>query len=345
MDEMIATALRERAEGEIHVERLLGAVRAGVRRQRRRRFTVGCAAVAAVAALAGVAGVVVLPGGRPGGQPEIRPGEPAAAAFPRPPSAGPVPTAAESPDVLGSDPQLFHLDLIGLSGWRFAAWAATRSFEELTVEASETRGHVQIVAARDPAWLPEWGTGAAPATVGALPAETIEQSGSHVVRWQPLPGIWAQVRASGSADIAITVAGRVRFDRAYRCAVPFRVTGSGLPRMVKCATDFVIEDDGVTATAAGSVWLRSTEATEYQVSVGRSRPDTAVNDTIDGKAVQVVQPPADGSSPPEIRYPYDGRTAYFWQFGTGPPAVLRGLAAAFVPVPGRDPAAWPSTPF
>jgi hypothetical protein len=93
MDEMIATALRERAEGDVHVERLLDAVRAGVRRQRRRRFLVGCGAAAVVATLVGAAGAVALPGRGP----DTRTGGPARTAFPRPPSAGSLPTAAESP--------------------------------------------------------------------------------------------------------------------------------------------------------------------------------------------------------------------------------------------------------
>jgi hypothetical protein len=249
--------------------------------------------------------------------------------------------------VLGSDPGLFHLDVTDLSGWRWVAWAAGHNFEELDAEASESGGRVQIVAARDPVWLGEWGTGSTPATVGGLAAETLERYGSHLVRWQPRPGIWAQVLASGLPEIAISVAERLRLDRVYRCVVPFRLTGPALLRTGKCATDFVLEDDGVTATAAGTVWLVTTGSSlEYQVSVGRSRPDTAVNDTIEGKAVQVIDQPASSgaTAPPEIRYPYDGRTAYFWQFGTGPPAAFRAVVAAFTPVAGRDPNAWPGTP-
>jgi hypothetical protein len=340
MDEMIATALRERAEGDVHVERLLGAVRAGVRRQRRRRFLAGCGAAAVVATLVGAAGAVALPGRGP----DARTGEPARAEFPRPPAAGFVPTAAESPEVLNSDPGLFHLDLTGLSDWRWVAWAATDSFEELNVEASESGGQVRVVAARDPVWLGEWGTGAAPARVGEVPAETIDRQGEHLVRWQPRAGIWAQVSA-GSTDIAIIVAERLRLDRVYRCAVPFRLTGPGLPRTGKCATDFVLQDDGVTATPAGSVWLVTPGSSlEYQVSVGRSPSDLVVNDTIEGKGVQVVEPAAGALAYSEIRYPYDGRTAYFWQFGTGPPAAFRAVVAAFTPVEGRDPNAWPGTP-
>jgi hypothetical protein len=343
MDEMIATALRERAEGDdVHVERLLGAVRAGVKRQRRRRFAFGCGAAAAVVTLVGVAGAVALPGREPG----AGAGAPAEVELPRPPSAGNVATAADSPEVLASDPGLFHLDLVGLSGWRWVAWSATRSFEELTAEASASGGHVNIVAARDPVWLGDWDIAAATkAAVGGQPAETAERSGSHVVRWQPRPGIWAQVQASGSPDIAISVAEKLRLDRVYRCAVPFRLAGPTVPPTVKCSTDFVLEDDGVTATAAGTVWLRQRDGdTEYQVAVGRSPSDLAVNDAIEGRSVQVIDPPADASAPPEIRYPFDGRTAYFWQFGPGPPAVLRSLVSAFTPVPGRDPNAWPGAP-
>jgi hypothetical protein len=248
--------------------------------------------------------------------------------------------------VLGSDPGLFHLDLVGLSGWRSVAWGANRGLEELTAESSESGGRISVLASRDPAWLGEWLPEAEPASVGALPAETLERFGGHLVRWQPRPGIWAQVQANGPVEIAIAVAGRLRLDRVYRCAVPFRLTGLASARTNKCSTDFVLEDDGVTTTAAGSAWVTTSDGgPEYLVSVGRNPQDIAVNDTIEGKAVQVVEPATGGSQFPEIRYPYDRRTAYFWQFGADPPAAFRAVVAAFTPVPGRDPNAWPRDPL
>jgi hypothetical protein len=341
MDDLITTALRERAEGDIHVERLLGAVRAGVRRQRRRRFAVGCGAAAAVAGLVAAAGVAVQPGRGPG----TVAAPPPVAAFPRPPAAGSAPTAADVPAAFASDPTLFHLDLADMSGWRHVSWASTVKFEEMMLEASEAGGNASVAATRDPEWLGPWADGAVPATVGGLPAQTREQLGSHVVRWQPLPGIWAQVQANGPPDIAIGVAEKVRFDRVYRCAVPFRLVGLGPPRTMKCSTDFVLEDDGVTATAAGGAWFTATEGgPEYQIAVGRSRAGFSANETIAGKAVRVSMP-IDTVTPPEILYPFDGRMAYFWQHGAGSPEAFRAVVAAFTPVPGRDPAGWPNSPF
>jgi hypothetical protein len=339
MDDLIATALRERAEGDIHVERLLGAVRAGVRRQRRRRFAVGCGAVA-VAGLVAAVGVAVAPGRGPG----TVAAPPPVAAFPRPPAAA-APTAADAPDVLASDPTLFHLDVADMSGWSAVSWAATTTFEEMTVQASEAAGTASVTASRDPEWVGPWGDGAVPATVGGVPAQIREHLGRHVVRWQPIPGIWAQVSANGPADIAIGVAGKVRFDRVYRCAVPFRLVGLGPPRAVKCTTDFVLEDDGATVTAAGGVWFTAVQGgPEYQIAVGRARPGVTPNDTVAGKPV-LVSMPIDSVTPPEILYPFDGRMAYFWQHGAGPVEAFRAVVAAFVPVPGRDPLAWPSSPF
>jgi hypothetical protein len=341
MDDMIATALREHADGDIHVERLLDSVRAGVRRQRRRRFAASCGAAVVAVGLVAVAGVAALPDRRP----DAVTGPPPPVAFPRPPAAD-GPTAAEAPEVLGSGPALFHLDVTGLIGWRFAAWAAGHKFEELSVDAAEVGGFAQITAARDPIWLGPWGTGVMPATVNGLPAETAEQSGSHAVRWQPRTGIWVQVLAGGEPANAIAVAEKVRLDRVYRCAVPFRLPGYAPPPPSKCATDFTLDDAGLSATAAGTVWMTPVPGgPEYQVSVGRAKADTVVNDTIAGKPVQVVPAPADASAPPEIRYPYDGRMAYFWQFGNGPAEALRAVAAAFTPVPGSDPDSWPNTPF
>jgi hypothetical protein len=340
MDDLIATALRERAEGDIHVERLLGAVRAGVRRQRWRRFAVGCGAVAAVTGLLAAAGVAVAPGRGP----DTGAAPPPVTAFPRPPEAGSVPTAAEVPAAFASDPTLFHLDLADMSGWRHVAWASTTKFEELMLEAGDPGRNAAVAATRDPEWLPPWADGAAPATVGGLPAQAREERGTHVVRWQPLPGIWAQVQADG-LDFAISVAEMVRLDRVYRCAVPFRLVGLGPPRTMKCSTDFGLEDDGVTVTAAGSAWFTATEGgPEYQIAVARARAGVTPNDTIAGKAV-LVSMPIDSVTPPEILYPFDGRMAYFWQHGAGPVEAFRAAVAAFTPVPGRDPAAWPNSPF
>jgi len=343
MDDMIATALRERAEGDIHVEQLLDAVRTGARRRQRRRFAVGFGAAAAVVALLAGAGMAALPDRRPDG----RAAQPGQVPLPRPPAVVGAPTAADRPEVLGSGSGLFHLDISGTPiGWRYVAWAATRGFEELTLEAAETGGDVRVVAARDLIWLGELGPGAAPATVDGLPAETVEWGGSHAVRWQPRPGIWAQVWGNGEPEIAIAVAERLRFDKVYRCAVPFRLAGYAEPALNKCSTDMVLDEDGLSATTAGTVWLTPvTGGPEYQVSVGRSRTDTVLNDTISGREVQVKPASAGGSAPPEIRYPFDGRTAYFWQFGAGPAEAFRALVAAFTPVPGNDPNDWPATAF
>jgi hypothetical protein len=348
MDHMITTALHAHAEGDVHVERLLDSVRAGARRQRRRRIAVGCGAALTVVALIGAVGGLVRPDPRPVPWTGAPPGVGSPVALPRPPGAPGAPTVAEQPAALGSGPGLFHLDLDldGLTGWSFASWAAGGRSEELTVVAGETGGTAYVVASRDPEWLGAWGPGTSPTTVAGLPAEIRELSGSHLVRWQPMPGVWAQVQANGMPDFAIRVAEKVRFDRVYRCAVPYRMTGLASPVLRKCSTDFALDNDGETVIAGGTTWVTLTEGgPEYQVSVGRSAADTVVNDTIGGRAVQVIPPPADGSRPPEIRYPYDGRTAYFWQFAPFAPADLRSVAAAFVPVAGRDPAGWPTTPF
>lgn len=335
MDHMIATALREHAEGEIHIERLLDAVRTGARRQRRRRLAVGCGAALAVVALIGAVALAAAPGR----QPDPVTARPGPAGFPRPPAFPAVITAADAPEVLGSTPALFHLDLVDPAGWRFASWAAAVNFEELTVHTSN--GIASVSAARDPQWLGEWGTGVEPATVHGLPAEASTVQGGKVVRWQPRPGLWAQVWVDGSLDSAVALAGNVRFDHVFRCAVPFRLTGLAPTRLTKCSTDIERDTADGSVRTGGTVWFGEPGGPEFQVSVGRSRSDTAVNDTVAGRAVQVVP---DGK-PPEIRYPYDGVTAYFWVFGTPLSDALRPVVAAFRPVSDPDPARWPASPF
>ena len=79
--------------------------------------------------------------------------------------------------------------------------------------------------------------------------------------------------------------------------------------------------------------------------MGRSGTDTVLNDTIAGRAVQVKSGATAPARPPEIRYPFDGRTAYFWRFGTGSEEEFRALVAAFTPVPGYNPNDWPASAF
>jgi len=97
MNETISAALRDHADGDIHIERLLGAVHAGARRRRQRRVAVVGAALAVVVVLASVTAATPVPRSTPVGGP----------APTRPPLVAGT-SAADSPAVLGADPALFH---------------------------------------------------------------------------------------------------------------------------------------------------------------------------------------------------------------------------------------------
>ena len=112
MNETISAALRDHADGDIHIERLLGAVHAGARRRRQRRVAVVGAALAVVVVLASVSAATPVPRSTPVGGPVLT----------RPPLVAAT-SAADSPEVLGADPTLFHLDLVGLTDWRALAWS------------------------------------------------------------------------------------------------------------------------------------------------------------------------------------------------------------------------------
>jgi len=179
-------------------------------------------------------------------------------------------------------------------------------------------------------------------SVGGRPATAIIAVGVDAVRWQPVPGLWAQ--AFGTADIQteIGIAETLDLSHVYRCAVPFRLTLSG-GRLNKCETTF----SAVTGTAGGGVWVvPAGSSSEYQVSVGDS-DQSPVNEVVAGHAMAVHIPVSiSGRTLAEIKYPYFGRMAYFWvDYSAADAAVLRSIAAGFKPALTGDPAGWPRPPF
>jgi hypothetical protein len=266
--------------------------------------------------------------------------------LPQPPQVEHLPTAADSPSVLATDPTLFHLNLTDLSGWKDLSWASSRSQETLTA-TMESGDQLQIEAARDRNQLDRSDGTTTAVTVGGKPGEAVAAHGSHVIRWQPVLGIWAQVDAPGDVDMAIAVAEKVRLDRVFRCAVPFRLDQVTSARMTKCSTYYVTDGHTGSSSASGGVWFTiGADGPEYQVAVAKGDPSIAVNDTIEGRAVRVVQPTGGNSALLEIDYPYDDQTAYFWVFyGPLDQGVFRSLVAKFAPLPDDDPQAWPSNPF
>jgi hypothetical protein len=339
MNETISSVLREHADGDIHIERLLGAVYTSVRRRRQRRIASVVAAAVAVAVLLVAASAVS------GGRPATPASPPPMATVPVPPHGDATP-AARTAGVLGSDPRVFHLGVSDLSSWDYLSWAAHRSGGEELEATTESGGWALIEAATSRESLRQWTGQTSEVTVGGRPAEAVASSGTDVVRWQPVPGIWAQAAVRGELR-AVAVAEQLRLDQVYRCAVPFRLDRIVPARLNKCRTYYSIDQDSGRWVASGDVWFTlGTSGVEYQVSVGKTNPKVAVDDVIQGRAVQVTEGSENGTTYPEIRYPYPGHTAYFWAFyGPVDQTVYRSLVPAFRPVLDEDPHTWPSSPF
>lgn len=360
MSELISETLRERADGDIHVERLLSAVHTGARRRRRLRLAVSACALVAVVAV-GAAGGVAFVGTR--GAPDGSATPTAPQEIPRPPLADGAPVAAGTPAVVGSDPTLFHLDLTGLDGWSDLRWRSRPGLEQLTGTATEAGGELFVEAGRSRDQLTGQPQETGPATVNGLAAEAVRirpdtqdlvpdaRAGISAVRWEAVPGVWVQVLAPGGPDAAMMLAERVRLDRTFRCAVPFRLVGLGSrARLVTCETQF-----SARQVVGGVVLHDGDRRVEFSVGVERSGPVPPTTETIGGRAVASVASGTRATDGPGgggpgsngyLVYPYDGGAGYFHAyFTTLDDPFLRSLVLAFQPVTDPDPRAWPGSPL
>jgi hypothetical protein len=339
MNDTIETVLREHADDDVHIEHLLTAVHAGVRRRRQRRAVLTGAALIVVAALAGVTGATPAPR-------TVSPGAGWDVAVARPPVATGQPTAAKAPHVLGESPSLFHLDVVGSAvpaDWSALSWSSQRGREELLID-TQSSGQLMVEVDHDVSRLIARSGESSRLTVRGKAAEATSAPGWYAVRWQPVPGLWAQASSTADLDAAIDLAGRVRLDHVYRCAVPFRLSGPASARLVKCQTTTFVDGRSPAAT----VWFRvGTAAPEYEVSSYADQPATVTNDTLAGRAVQINHPQPTGGEPLglEIIYPYGERTGFFWGFYGPDEAALRSAVTGFSPVTSEDPRSWPSSPF
>jgi hypothetical protein len=338
MNDTIETVLREHADDDIHIERLLTAVHAGVRRRRQRRAVLTGAALVVVAALAGVTGATPEPR-------TVSPGTGGDVDLPRPPAVAGQLTAAKAPRVLGESLSLFHLDLVGSAvpaDWSALSWASQRGREELEID-TQSNNQLMVEVDHDVNRLIARSGEPSRLTIHGKAAEATSAAGWHAVRWQPVPGLWAQASSTDSLPDAIDLAARLRLDHVYRCAVPFRLSAPASARLVKCqATTFV---DG--RSPAATIWFRvGTAKPEYEVSSYADQPAIVTNDTLAGRAVQINHPQSVAEQLGlEIIYPYGRRTGFFWGFYGPDEAALRSAVTGFTPVTSEDPQSWPYSPF
>lgn len=260
IDESIVVSLQDRAEGPVQVEDLLGgARRRGKRRQVVRRTLTGVGVGAMALAVAGAVAILPLNAGGtggPGGAPDTDGVGAATTGTPAEPGEpGRPPTVADSPALdKGGKPGggLFHLDLAGPAadpaglywrsgqGWEqlsFPSGADSPGANGFRAAIGDSEAHVDTAQASfgdelHGAQAPQ------PVTFDGKPA-TFTSSGMNAIearwgylRWQPVPGVWAQVFSSFSptgtnvdSDLAalMRAAKTLRFDRVYRCAVNFTI--------------------------------------------------------------------------------------------------------------------------
>ncbi|GIJ43199.1 hypothetical protein Val02_00850 [Virgisporangium aliadipatigenens] len=274
----------------------------------------------------------------------------------RPPATGGM-NAIEAPEVVGSDPTLFHLDVADLRGWSSVAWSSGRNgHEELVAETSEG-GEVRIELSRDPQTLAQRGGVTGSAMVWGNTAETTDYGDRHMVRWQPAPGLWAQVRSGVDAADALRIAESVRLDRVFRCAVPFRLVGFEATTLVKCATHFTVlyargsPKPTVLPIALGpwgEVWLSigGDPQTEYQVAMTQAQVAASgmPAQRITRVPARMTPPPSPAKAGWEV--PAGEATAYVWGFGAPDEAVMTALVGAIRPVDDvLDMESWPTGPF
>ncbi|MFI6264700.1 hypothetical protein [Micromonospora sp. NPDC051006] len=226
LDERIARVLRDHADGPVDTNRLMSAaVNGGRARRRRRRTVLGAALGVAVALGAGVALRTPSPA----------PPTPAVTPSPTvvtPPRAPGVPGAAARPDLVGTDPGLLHFG-VDPAAAEVVAWRSAARVESMRLDLGGGRQAMVVLAADpevaeigDSSQLFEIGGGLAKASAFNGLAHRLDRvTNGWVLRWQPVPGLYARVATLGDTDAEVRrAAAALRFDETRRCVAPIRLT-------------------------------------------------------------------------------------------------------------------------
>lgn len=379
-EEDLARALRDHAEGDVPVEALLGrAQRLGQRRRRRHMAGMGVALTLAMVTAVAVGGPALgalrhSGGGGPGTAGTAlaagHAGSVAASPAPspslsRPPVAAGARSATADPSVVGADPLLLHIDVADAAvpqGMSLVQWSSLGGLERLTLQtditgASKTvRGKTvqvaQALVSRDLAQLDRLLGAQQQVRVGNVTGIMAVQgvrsprvTRIQQVRWQPVPGFWAQIEYSGNDDAAaVRFAAALRFDHVLRCVVPYRLALTPFGTAVdSCSMTF---DSLSVPSATGQVTVRL--PTGGYVTVG-VEPNTAPisGTTISGHPAHVREYVGDGgASILQIDIDYGETVADLVAEGKYNKATVLVVAEGFQPLPAGTPvSSWVADPL
>lgn len=260
LEQDLADVFGSRAGDAVDTDTLAAAATARGRRLRARAVTVrGTVTVVAVAAVALV--LVRLPsGGEPAAPSSSSPSSPWSDwTQHRPPGGWAVPSLPRAdvpadPSKIGTDPSLLHFTVDEWSvNSSYTTWQSTAGIETIafardsvsyTVSLARTVEPLDLALAQENMDLS-----------GHLPTPTDHGGGLHVfttgkmqgffyLRWQPAPGVLAQIFSDGGPlSAAEQIRSRVRLDTTLRCTAPVRLTA--LPagaRLVSCETTLAGSD-------------------------------------------------------------------------------------------------------
>jgi hypothetical protein len=370
LEQRLADSLTAIGATDVHVESLLARTRAAGQRRRRRRRS-GLAAGAALAM--GLVTALILGGLSRLPAQHDRTVDPAATASASPPptttprvavtrSRPPYPllltnTLPNLPIVPGAsvltDPSEFdqpaHLH-ISFDKLPFPAIAVdldhALGLEEYRISAKLLNGQqahdMYVELARDETRMDRQVGTRSNTTVAGHPATlAVGTNGGTsrwtTLRWQPVPGLWAEIAGYVDAATARAAANAVRFDRTYRCTVPFRLTW--LPpgaRLFDCSEAL---NSGIYYDSSSTLQVGT-----GTVGIGTYWGTASPNTTLDGHPALVEEDTRSASPMSVIQMPLGNGQVEQLQNSGVDIAAVRQLAVSFEQVPGEDPAGWPDPP-
>jgi hypothetical protein len=371
LDRMVTATLARVAEDDVHVERLLARATAdGLRYRRRRRSRIAAgAALSVVAAGVGIALTATLLPVATGGPPPPAASRAAPStvdsAKPSPSWAPPqamtrlpaLPPAAGAPGALGDPgqvgrPMLLH---VGVDVLPFPVehvqYLASGDGERLYLQgrpdgAAGPSRLLTVRLARTTRDFEPLDGAQTPVVVGGRPGTfaTEPRYNTGTLRWRLANGLWLQVTGHVDQAQALAVAGGVRLDRAYRCAVPFRLPA--VPPGARAETCTMSFSGGAAPSGGITVAIGASHVT-VTADPGDGPGAGRTNETLGGRPARVLEHAGDGGrSILEIHMGLgNGIAMSLTAEGSYDGAVVRGLAANLEWVGGADPATWPADPL